>query len=103
MNVRTVTDAAFEFNLNDVDGVVKHSNAATSVGTIPAYRRLPCPVGSTITVAQYGEGALTIQGDGESVIRTPETRVLAKQYASATFVKVGTDEWLLAGYTTAAA
>lgn len=101
MRVRTETGTAYTLDLDDVDAYVRFSSAAAVTVTVPRNRVIPFAIGDTITVEQAGAGALTIAASG-CTINAAETLVLAKQYASATLVKVGADEWTCSGYMTAA-
>jgi len=60
------------------------------------------PTGATINVVQLGSGQVTFVAGSGVTIRTPETLKLAKQYAVASVILIGADEWLLAGYLEAA-
>ena len=58
--------------------------------------------GTHISVMQGGSGQVTFAAMSGVTIRTPKTLNLAKQYAVASIIIIGIDEWLLAGYLEAA-
>jgi hypothetical protein len=103
MHIMTVTGTTHSFDLDDKDNWLRFTNGSSITATVPNESVIPFSVGNTITVEQAGAGALTIAAASGVTIRTPETLVLAKQYAVATLMKIGANEWVLTGNLTAAA
>lgn len=86
----------------DMGNIVEMNLAGANTLTVPPDASVPIPIGSQVIITQLGAGQTTIvAGDGVT-IRTAETLVLAKQYASVLLYKRGTNEWILTGYVEAA-
>jgi hypothetical protein len=110
MNTRIITDTAYTFKMGDVGHYLEFTNASPITATVPGGNTGSTPRpdkqdwsdGEVLTFIQGGAGALTIAAGRGVTIRTPETLVLARQYASASLVYRGNDLWDLAGYMTSA-
>jgi hypothetical protein len=65
---------------------------------IPLNSVVPFEIGTSIMVSQGGSGSVkVVAADIGVTIRTPDTYYLAKQYAKASIIKVGTNVWELEG------
>jgi hypothetical protein len=69
---------------------------------LPANLSSPIPIGSTVTVTQYGLGQVTISaylGTASIVSNgsTSNSPKLRAQFSSATCVKIGLDSWHVIG------
>ena len=58
----------------------------------------PMPIGGTIIVGKHGPGNVIFQPGAGVTINSPDGLVLAKLHGKATLIKVGVNEWDLAGY-----
>lgn len=65
--------------------------------TVPTNASVAFPIGTIISVYQYGAGQTTVVAAGGVTVRSALTLKLRKQYAGATLQKRGTDEWYLTG------
>jgi hypothetical protein len=66
--------------------------------TVPLNSTVAFPIGSQITVSQYGAGQTTIVATGGVTLRSAGSFLkLAAQYSMCTLMKVGTDEWYVVG------
>ena len=92
--------ASYTLILSD-DGKLINMDVATANNlTIPLNSSVAFPIGTTITVVQYGAGETTIDPAVGVVVRSAGARYkLYEQYSSATIQKIGTNEWLLIGDT----
>jgi hypothetical protein len=54
-------------------------------------------VGQRVDIMQYGAGQVTISGDTGVTLRFTPTNKLRATYSSASIIKIGTNEWVLAG------
>lgn len=84
--------------LADAGKAVDITSATPVNVTVPLNSSVAFAVGTQVLVTQLGAGAVTIAATGGVTIRTPTTLILAEQYASASLRKIGTDEWIIAGY-----
>lgn len=72
--------------------------AATNTLTVPLNSVVAIPIGSAITIFQYGAGQTTISPSVGVTLRSTGARYkLYEQYSSAILTKISTDEWLLVG------
>lgn len=95
------TGTTYTLALTDVAKVVSLTNAASITLTIPTNATVAFPTGTQILLYQGGAGQVTVGGAGVT-IRSQGTKLkLFGQYAVAGLLKVGTDEWVLFGNTTA--
>lgn len=66
--------------------------------TVPPNSSVAFPIGTQILISQYGAGQTTIVAGAGVTIRSADAKLkIAKQYAQATLVKRGTDEWYISG------
>jgi hypothetical protein len=91
------TNTARTLALDDAGAYVRMDNGAANTVTVPPDSSVAFAVGTQITVRQAGAGQTTIAAGTGVTINTPETLKLKGQHASATLIKVATDEWDLTG------
>ena len=72
------------------------TNAAPFVLTVPNNASAAVPIGSFIDLMRHGAGTFTVTPQAPAVVRGTSTTLRA-QYSTARLVKIGTDEWSLAG------
>lgn len=101
-NVRTVSGTSDTLVAADADRYVRCTNAAAVTVTVPPNASVALPVGTEVHVRQSGVGQVTIAEGSGVTVNTSETLALRKQHATATLLKVATDEWDLMGETEAA-
>jgi hypothetical protein len=90
--------SSYTFALADRGKLVEMNVAAANNLSVPLNSNVPFPIGTKIDVTQYGAGQTTILATVGVTIRTANgwTKLNA-QYAAATLIKIGTDEWYLFG------
>jgi hypothetical protein len=89
--------ADFTFELTDAGKILKCNSASTITITIPTSASVAFEIGQKIDILQYGTGQVIVVGDtGVVLLATPTTK-LRTQNSIAACVKIGADEWILAG------
>ena len=108
-NSATAADAASRLTLNsqsadytlvigDANKIVQLTGSTGRTFTIPPNSSVAFALGTQIAFQQDGSGVLTLApGSGVTIKSENSWLKLAAQYAMATVVKVGTNEWLLSG------
>lgn len=81
----------------DRSKVIEMNVASANTLTVPTNASVAFPIGTKITVIQYGAGQTTIAGAGVTFRSTNSWLKINARYGSATLVKVGTDEWYVVG------
>lgn len=95
------TGTTYTLVLTDVAKVVSLTNASAITLTIPTNASVAFPTGTQILLYQGGAGQVTVGGAGVT-IRSQGTKLkIAGQYGVAGLLKVGTDEWVFFGNTSA--
>jgi hypothetical protein len=84
--------------LADASKIVEMNVGSANTVTVPANSSVAFPIGTEITVMQYGAGVTTIVAASGVTFRSKDfgTRI-GDQYTGATLVKRGTNEWYLIG------
>jgi hypothetical protein len=98
--VNTQSGTTYTLVAGDAQKLVTLSNASPITLTIASNATQALPVGTQITISQFGAGQVTVVGASSpspvTVNATPGLK-LRTQYSSATLVQVSTDNWLLVG------
>ncbi|WP_281915021.1 hypothetical protein [Caldimonas thermodepolymerans] len=99
LSVNTQTGANYTLQLTDRNSVVNRNSGSSNTTTVPPNSAVAFPVGSTVVIHQLGTGASSIVAGAGVTIRKRANRnlTLSGQYALATLVKIGTDEWVCSG------
>lgn len=93
----TTKSAAFTLALTDAGKILKCDSASAMTITIPSEAVEAFTVGQKIDILQYGIGQITIVGAvGVTILSTP-TNKLRTRNSIVACVKIGADEWILAG------
>lgn len=96
--LNTQTGTTYTLALTDVGKLVTINNSSAITLTVPLNASAAFAVGDQINVAQLGAGVITFSPTAGVTIRSQGTKLKTNgQYAVATIVKIGTDEWLLIG------
>ena len=96
------TGTTYTLALTDAGKLVTLNNASAITLTVPANSSVAFSVGDQINLLQLGAGQVTVAGAGGVTIRSEGSKLKLKgQYATATCVKIDTDEWVLLGNTAA--
>jgi hypothetical protein len=83
--------------LIDKRTIVEMNVGSANTVTVPPNSDVAFPTGSEITIFQYGAGKTQILAGSGVTIRSTPGNYLRAQYAVATLVKRGTNEWILFG------
>jgi hypothetical protein len=95
------TGTTYTLVLSDGGKLVSMSNASANTLTVPPNSSVAFPIGTQISLLQYGAGQTTIAAGSGVTIRSFNSQLkLYGQYAAAAVWKRGTDEWVLVGNTT---
>jgi hypothetical protein len=90
--------SAYTLVLADEGKLVETNVASANNLTVPANSSVAFPIGTQIVLAQYGAGQTTIVASAGVTLRSSGNKLkLSAQYAMATLVKIGTDEWYVSG------
>jgi hypothetical protein len=96
----TQTGTTYTLVLADAGKIVEMNNASANTLTVPPNSSVAFPVGSFLSVRQYGAGGTTVApGSGVTINSYGGGLRLGGQYAEATLTKRATDEWILSGET----
>ena len=95
------TGTTYTLALTDVAKVVSLTNAASITLTIPTNATVAFPTGTQILLYQGGAGQVTVGGAGVTINSQGTKLKINGQYAVAGLLKVGTDEWVFFGNTSA--
>lgn len=91
--------ATYTLVLTDKNKFIEMNVASANDVTVPTNANVAFPIGSQIHITQYGAGKTRIvaQTPATTTVRATPGVFLRAQYASATLIKRGTDEWYLVG------
>lgn len=97
-NVYNTQTASYTLVLADASKIVEMNVGSPNTVTVPTNASVAFPIGTEITIMQYGGGVTTIASAGGVTINSKDNaRIIANRYTGATLVKRGTDEWYLIG------
>ena len=90
--------ASYTLVLTDRGKLIEMNVATANNLTIPLNSSVAFTIGTQIDLSQYGAGQTTVVATSGVTIRSTNSWVkLNAQYAAATLIKIGTDEWYLFG------
>jgi len=90
--------ASFTLTLATQNKIIEMNVATANTVSIPTNASVAFPIGTEIAIAQYGAGKTTIVPlSGVTLRSVSGFTSLSGQYAMATLVKRGTNEWYLVG------
>jgi hypothetical protein len=90
--------ASYTPTLGAQNKIIEMNVATANNFTVPTNASVAFPIGTEIAVVQYGAGQTTIVAAGGVTLRSAGGALkLSAQYAWATIVKVGTNEWYVTG------
>lgn len=102
--INTQTGTTYTVVAGDAQKLITLSNASSITLTIASNATQALPVGTQVTISQYGAGQVTIVGASSpnpvTIVSTgatsnqPQTRT---QYSTATLIQTSTDNWLVVG------
>ena len=98
--VNTQSGTTYTLVTGDAQKIVTLSNASPITLTVASNATQALPVGTQVTISQYGVGQVTVVGASSpspvTINATPGLK-LRTQYSTATLVQTSTDNWLLVG------
>jgi hypothetical protein len=83
--------------LTDMNKTIERDSSSANTVTIPLNSSVQFPIGTKISVYQYGTGKTQIIGDAGVTVRSNPGFYLSARYSVATLVKRAADEWILFG------
>lgn len=85
--------------LSDRYKVIETNVGSSNTVSVPTNASVPFPIGTQITIVQYGAGKTQViaSSPGTTTIRSTPGSYLRAIYSSATLIKRATDEWYLFG------
>jgi hypothetical protein len=83
--------------LADAGKLIRCTKATAMSIVIPTNAAAAYSIGQRVDIMQYGAGQVTVSGDTGVTLRSTPTNKLRATYSSASIIKIGTDEWVLAG------
>ena len=97
-NVYNTQTASYTLVLADASKIVEMNVGTANTVTVPTNSSVAFPIGTEITVMQYGAGNTTIVAASGVTFRSKDfsTRI-GDQYTGATLIKRDTNEWYLIG------
>jgi hypothetical protein len=103
VTINNQTGTSYTLQSSDVGPLklLRQSNAAAIVTTIPTNAAVPLPIGSIVSGIQSGVGQVTLVGSiGVTLNSLDGALKVIGQYAAWTGIKVGTDTWAIMGSMT---
>jgi hypothetical protein len=101
LTLNAVTDT-YTFVLTDAQKLVTLTKSTGFTVTVPLNSSVAFEIGDQINLVQLGTGQVTVAGASGVDIRSEGSKLKLKgQYATATLVKIATNEWVLLGNTAA--
>jgi hypothetical protein len=102
LTLNAQTGTTYTLVLADAHKLVTQSNASGITTTIPPNTDVAFEIGDQVNLLQLGAGQVTVAAGSGVTIRSEGSKLKLKgQYATATCVKIGTDEWVLVGNVSA--
>ena len=104
LTINTQTGTTYTVVAGDAQKLITLSNAGAITLTIASNATQALPVGTQVTVSQYGAGQVTIVGASSpnpvtivSTGATANSPKLRAQYSTATLIQTSTNNWLVVG------
>lgn len=98
--INTQSGTTYTLVAGDAQKLVTLSNANPITLTVASNATQALPVGTQVTISQFGAGQVTVVGASSpnpvTINGTPGLK-LRTQYSSATLIQVSTDNWLIVG------
>lgn len=98
LNIATYTASLTTLQLSDAGKLLRLNVGSANDLRIPAELSVNFPIGTQILLIQYGTGQTTVTTSGGVTLRSSGGKTkIAAQYGMATLIKIGSNEWALAG------
>ena len=96
VSVNTQT-ASYVAVLGDANNLVVMNVSSANTFTVPKNTTINFPVGTTLTVQQFGTGQVTLTPASGVTINTPASFTARVQFSTVSLVQVATDAWVAGG------
>jgi hypothetical protein len=97
-NVYNTQTASYTLVLADASKIVEMNVGSANTVTIPTNASVAFPIGTEITVLQYGAGVTSIAvASGVTIVSKDNANIIANRYSGVTLIKRATNEWYLIG------
>jgi len=83
--------------LADAGKLIRCTKVTAMTILIPTNAAQAYSIGQRVDIMQYAAGQVTVSGDTGVTLRFTPTNKLRTTYSTASIIKIGTDEWVLAG------
>lgn len=101
LTLNAQTGTTYTLVLADAHKLVTLNNGSAITLTVPPNSSVAFETGDQVNLLQLGAGQVTVAAGSGVTLRSEGSKVkLTGQYALATLVKIGTDEWVLVGNLT---
>jgi hypothetical protein len=97
LSLNAQTGTTYTLALSDAQKLVTLTNASAISLTVPTNSSVAFTIGDQVNLLQLGAGQVTVSGAGVTLRSEGSKLKLKAQYAIATLIKVGTDEWVVVG------
>ena len=104
LSINTQIGTTYQLLAADAQRLITLNNASPITVTIPSNATAALPVGTQVTISQYGAGQVTVVGASSpnpvtivSTGATANSPKLRAQYSTATLIQTSTDNWLVVG------
>lgn len=88
---------SYTLGVNDTGKAILFSSSDPVTVTVPNDSTYEFVVGQTIEIVQMGTGTVTVESEGDAVLRYRLGFATFGQYSKIELMKIDTDEWLLSG------
>jgi hypothetical protein len=97
-NVYNAQTSSYTLVLSDASKIIEMNVGSANTVTIPTNASVPFPIGTEITVMQYGGGVTSIAvASGVTIVSKDNAYTIANRYTGVTLVKRATNEWYIIG------
>jgi hypothetical protein len=83
--------------LGDAGKLIRCTKVTAMTILIPTNAVQAYSIGQRVDIMQYAAGQVTVSGDTGVTLRSTPTNKLRTTYSTASIIKIGTNEWVLAG------
>ena len=97
LSLNAQTGTTYTLALSDAQKLVTLTTASAITLTVPTNSSVAFTIGDQVNLLQLGAGQVTVSGAGVTLRSEGSKLKLKAQYAIATLIKVGTDEWVVVG------
>jgi hypothetical protein len=101
-DINTVTENAKTFHIGDSSKIFLFTNTGTTNIYIPTHNSVPYLIGTYIDIVQWNTGQVVVNGIAGVNLVAPDNQFKTRtRYSSLSIIKVGLNDWFIAGDTTA--